>query len=139
MNIVRETPDDLVPRPSGDFDGVTRRDVMKALLDAHEEPQPVKRLPIAARLLQYLTIAGVIWAGPKLTPAQAADILRDSPALSNRTHVFVCTDCGGPFVASTGASAPTAGPWNFPRFTPTRPLSNGPYVFLPYYPRTFRR
>jgi hypothetical protein len=34
---------------------------------------------------EVLVLAGILWLGPKLTPEQAASVLRDSPASVNMT------------------------------------------------------
>ena len=64
----------------------------------------------------------------RMTPAEAVAMLRESPGLSNRTHVP--PPAGGPHVVII-QSSPTAGPFGeFPAFTPPRRL-DGSYVSDP--------
>jgi hypothetical protein len=68
-------------------------------------------------MLLVIVVAGqLVWSGPKLSPAEAAAILAQSPALSNRTHVSPPGD--GPTVVVVGSSV-TAGP--FGEFAPFPP------------------
>lgn len=71
------------------------------------------------QMIAKLVIAGIIWTGPKLTPAQAAEILRTAQGQSNRTNI-VWSD--GPRIAVIGTSEPNAGPWKFPAPAPPRRL-----------------
>lgn len=90
-----------------------------------------RRMHIRHDMTVTLLLAGIIWTGPKLTPAQAAAILRDSPGESNRTHVRICTDCNGPRIVIFGTT--DLGPWAFPPMPPTRPLSDQPYIYYPLF------
>jgi hypothetical protein len=69
-----------------------------------------------------LLLAGIIWTGPKLTPQQAADIMRP--------HQFVpvptCNDCTGPYFASTGWKPPAPLP---PRRLDGTLLTDPPTVY----------
>lgn len=66
-----------------------------------------------------IVLAGIVWLGPKLTPQEAADILRP-----NQTRVApTCTDCNGPRVFVIGSSV-TSGPYGvFPPYPVQRPLT----------------
>lgn len=117
---LRETPRDRRPAtlpPRDDFDGVTRASALEMLLRKHVTGQQnqidVLELEAAAlqaridrvhrraafferlgKVLQMFTFAGIIWIGPKLTPQEAADILRP-----NQTVVAPsCERCDGPYV-----------------------------------------
>jgi len=73
-----------------------------------------KALRMAAQLMPII-VAGIIWTGPKLTPQQAADVLRP--------HQFVAQEVGtGPKVIVI-PSTPGAVSWlAFPPPTPARRL-----------------
>lgn len=51
---------------------------------------------------------------PKISPAQAAEILRAAPGLANWTNRPVVPAPVGPTWASTGARWPLGGPWSLP-------------------------
>jgi len=94
------------PTPAGDFDGTTRVDAMRALLAGHKADRKERllrrlRRPLIERIGAALTVGtlfqGIIWTGPKLTPQEAADVLRP-----NQT-VVACECFHGPYVASTGS------------------------------------
>lgn len=82
------------PGLEGDFDGLTRLAAMERLLAMHEEPEPVRRPLWRAifDLARFALIAGIIWTGPKLTPAQAAAVLSNDSIPSNVTHVQTFED-----------------------------------------------
>lgn len=75
-------------------------------------------LVIFTVLVIWLTI--LIWQGrahaqerPKITPAQAAEILRVAPGLANWSNRPEAVPLG-PTSASTGARWPLGGPWSLP-------------------------
>jgi hypothetical protein len=98
-----------------------------------------------ARELIYAILSAIILAGcavthcqtitnadlgkkltPMLTPAQAAAILIPGQYVAPPT----CTRCDGPYIATTGAKAPTAGPWDWPTQTLSRRLDGTP-IYMP--------
>lgn len=93
------------PTPAGDFDGTTRVDAMRGLMLANRADRKqrlLKRLrrPLLERIgkaMAMMAWAGIIWTGPKLTPQEAADVLRP-----NQYVASTCDRCDGPYVASTG-------------------------------------
>lgn len=119
------------PRPSGEFDGQTRAASLRELLrkadDMERKHEAARgRLDYAVLYLLSKVFAAALAlqiavSAPPLRPAEAAAAMArlDSPA--NRTHAFAC-DCRGPVAASTGARAPSAGPWEFPPERPARRL-----------------
>ncbi len=63
----------------------------------HERKQEgsfLERLNQALSLIMPIVLAGIIWTGPKLTPQEAADVLRPNQFTAPPT----CDDCYGPTV-----------------------------------------
>lgn len=81
-------------------------------LEMHTERRQMN-LKVAALL------AGILWTGPTLTPAQGAEILRTAGGVANRTNVRTYE---GARVVIFGGNVPTAGPWKFPAPAPPRRL-----------------
>lgn len=129
--VVRETGSSDTHRAKpGDFDAPTRLDTMKALL----RPEGALEQESAAhafwtrhlrRVIGAVVIINIVWGTRISAQENALEILRNSPGASNRTHA--CTDCRPPVVASTGSSAPTLGPWDFPPPAPPRRLDGSSY------------
>lgn len=98
------------PAPAGDFDGLTRAEALRRLLEAHKAPreEEVTRSSALRRALSAIGIAlqvvviahGTIdWqGGPRLTPTEAAAILATVPSVANRTNVLPTTNDDGPHV-----------------------------------------
>lgn len=55
-----------------------------------------RQMNIRSEFLVLVLLLSSALSAQKLTPAQAAEILRNGPGLSNRT--FACNDCTGPHV-----------------------------------------
>src|SRR5262245_6610930 len=73
-------------------------------------------------MLSFVLAAQIIWTGPKLTPAEAARILAESPGLSNRTSLPTAPIADGPRIIII-PSSPTAGPYGeLAPLSPPRPL-----------------
>lgn len=62
-------------------------------------------------------LAGIVWTGPPLTPEQAARVLRESPAISNRTEAVYTPPPSGPTFVIVGDRVP----WTVPA-SPARRL-----------------
>lgn len=66
---------------------------------------------------------GITWVGPRQTPAEAAQVLAQSPGLANAANWPAPVPEGGPAVYVAGGSA-TDGPFGaFPAYAPQRPLN----------------
>ena len=66
------------------------------------------KLPLTILILALAGPAyaqSIAWSGPRLTPAQAADVLRPN----QYRPAPACDRCDGPYFASTGAG-PSLGP-----------------------------
>jgi hypothetical protein len=150
-------------RPAGDFDGTSRRQAMKDLLAKHDTSEAERRVADALeqnpahafwtkRLRQVLGFAFAFLAlsnsagaqirssAPRLTPQEAADVLRRLDTPANITLHPPCSDCDGPKVFVL-ASTPGAASWlTFPPESPRRRLdgtllSDPPtvYGFNPFF------
>lgn len=64
----------------------------------------------------HLALGFICMMGPKLTPQQAADILRPNQFQASAPAPT------GPRVTFTGATGPSLGPWEFPAPQPPRRL-----------------
>lgn len=99
------------PTPYGEFDGITRVEAVRRMYDAvkaERRKRLLKRLrrPFLERVgkaLAHATLAGIIWTGPKLTPQEAADVLRPHQT------IVPCECFHGPYVASTGSEVEQLG------------------------------
>jgi len=76
------------PRNLGEFDGESKVASLRLLLAAHENEVtlPDRRWSRFIQKLGIVLLQGIVWLGPKQTPAELAEVLRNSPALSNRTN-----------------------------------------------------
>lgn len=66
-------------------------------------------LASVARTVGAVVLAGIVWTGPKLTPAEAAKILTVAPGLANRTNPPAPIPDGPTVVIIDGS--PTDGPF----------------------------
>jgi hypothetical protein len=117
IHTVRETGE-LRPDPTGDFDGLTRRDALTQLLRAHQEEcksdeeRGEPRPPIARRVMLVLGLTfqlavatratvTIESSGPKLTPAAAVAVLRSSHSDRDLTNYVAPVEDDGPRVYVT--------------------------------------
>lgn len=96
-----------------------------------------RQMNVRYHIAEMIVLAGIVWVGPKLTPAQAADVMRNAGGVANRTNVVTHQ---GPTFAVTSSTEPSAGPWAFPPPTPARRL-DGTLLSDPItiYGRTYHR
>ena len=131
---VRETS---TQAPSSDWRAVERGDTklnaMRRLL--HPKNDEKRRRWFGLFFSAALALA--------LSPAQAAEILRQSPGLSNHTNRPPPVERREPQTARTGSTKPTLGPWEFPADRPRRnldgTLTDDPRRVIVAVPRVIRR
>jgi hypothetical protein len=114
----------------------SRADVVRGILAASS--CPLDRHPLHAfwakmmRRTATATVvavaAGIVWTGPKLTPAEAARVLAQSPGLANVANYPMFPD--GPRVVIISSTPGALGPLNFPPSSPPRRL-DGTLLDLP--------
>lgn len=124
------------PTPTGDYDGSSRVEALRAMIErvhtaeAKRDARPRwHRWLFGPALVPVLLVsvttasAQITWTGSKLTPQQAADVLRPNQYRPSTCEVV---SCAGPTVAST-QSAPGALGWQDWSSAWYRGLSEAPW------------